>query len=211
MTDKVARWQAIFEDAGKPGARAFRTSARRKGEDITVTQAQHFVAQQASGQIFQGRMKSNGKITASREDMRFQADLLDFSKRGSSQRSGAHKYALTVTDLFTKEAFVEPMLGKTDAETKDAMRKIIATNKGVTPKEISVDLAREFGPSFEQYLKDKGIAIRKKDPKSVNSLAGIDRTQQSIKSILKNISGDGWAKSIKRATHIYNDREHSAL
>ena len=155
MADRVARWQTLYEEAGKPGARAFRTFARRNGEDITTLEAQQFVSQQASGQVFQGRLPSNGKVTASREDVRFQADLLDFSKRASSKRDGAAKYALTVTDLFTKEVWVEPMMGKTDAETKDAMRKIIASNGGVAPKEVSVDLGREFGPSFESFLNEK--------------------------------------------------------
>ena len=212
MADRVARWQALYEEAGKPGARVFRTYARRKGEDITSTEAQQFVAQQATGQIFQGRLPSDGKITASREDSRWQADLLDFSKRASSQEGGASKYALVVTDLFTKEAWVERMAEKTDAEAKSAMRKILTQNENVAPKEVSVDLGREFGPSFQQFLEDKGVVLRKKDPQQVNTLAGVDRAQQSIKGILKNIQGSGgWAKHIKRATELYNDREHSAL
>jgi glycerol kinase len=125
---KVERWQELYEGAGKPGARVFRTFARRKGEDITASEAQQFVSQQSTIQVFQGRLRSDGKVTASREDMRFQADLLDFSERATSQRSGAAKYALTVTDLFTKEIWVEVMPNKTNAETKNAMRKIIAAN-----------------------------------------------------------------------------------
>ena len=211
MADRIARLQALYEEAGKPGARAFRTYARRKGEDLTSTEAQQFVAQQASGQVFAGRLPSDGKVTASREDMRAQADLLDFSKRASSQRDGAAKYALIVTDLFTKEAWVEVMQDKSDAETKDAMRKVLSSN-GTAFKEISVDLGREFGPGFEELMQDRGIVVRRKDPQQINAIAGVDRAQQSIKSILKNIQGDGgWAKGIKRAVTLYNDREHSAL
>ena len=205
----IPRLKTIYNEAGKPGARLFRTAARKKGIDITQKQAQQFVSQQAEGQIFQGRLPSDGKITASRSDSRFQADLLDFSKRASSKVS---KYALVVTDLFTKEAWIEKMQDKTDAETKSAMRKIIHNNDNIAPKEISVDLGREFGPKFQQYLEDKGTKIRKKDPQQINSIAGVDRAQQSIKSILKNIQGnEGWGKHIKNATSIYNDREHSAL
>ena len=137
MGDRIARWQFLYDEAGKAGARVFRTYARRKGEDITSTEAQAFVAQQASGQIFQGRLPSDGKVTASREDMRWQADLMDMSKRASSKRDGAAKYALMVTDVFSKEVFVETMMEKTDAEAKPAMRKILNSNRGVDPKEIS--------------------------------------------------------------------------
>jgi hypothetical protein len=78
--------------------------------------------------------------------------------------------------------------------------------------EIAIDMGKEFGPRFEHYLRKHGVAVRKKDPQQVNSIAGIDRAQQTVKSIPKNIQGDkGWAKSIKRAVSIYNDREHSAL
>ena len=76
-----ARLQTLYEEAGRPGARAFRTFARRKGENITSTEAQQFVAGQATAQVFQAKLPSDGKVTASREDMRFQADLMDFSKR----------------------------------------------------------------------------------------------------------------------------------
>ena len=69
MADRIARLQALYEEAGKPGARAFRTYARRRGEDLTSTEAQQFVAQQASGQVFAGRLPSDGKVTASREDI----------------------------------------------------------------------------------------------------------------------------------------------
>ena len=89
MADRIARWQQLFEEAGKPGARAFRSYARRKGEDMTSTEAQEFVQQQPTTQVFQGRLPSDGKVTATREDMRWQVDLLDFSKRACkvSERS----------------------------------------------------------------------------------------------------------------------------
>ena len=209
--DRVARWQALYEEAGRPGARAFRTFARKKGEDITSSEALELVKKQASGQVFQGRLPSDGKVTASRAGMRWQVDLLDFSKRASSQRGGASKYALTVIDVYSKEAWVETMLDKTDQAAKKAMRKIVQAN-GSAPKEVSCDLGREFSGVFTTYLEDQGVAVRRKDPQAVNSIAAVDRMQQEIKKILKSIQGaDGWAKHIKRAVSLYNDRENSAL
>ena len=66
---KVERRRELYEEAGKPGARVFRTFARRKGEDITASEAQQFVSQQATSQVFQGRLRSDGKVTASRHDI----------------------------------------------------------------------------------------------------------------------------------------------
>ena len=207
----MATLQQLYEDAGKPGARAFRTYARKKGENITSAEAQEFVRKQAQGQVFQSRLPSDGKVAASRSDTRFQVDLLDFSRRASSQRGGASKYALTCVDVFSKEGWVEVMGDKTDAAAKEAMRKVIRSN-GVAPKEVSCDLGREFSGQFTAYLEDLGCVVRRKNPQQVNSIAAVDRMQQTIKGILKSIQGeDGWAKHIKRAMSIYNDREHSAL
>jgi hypothetical protein len=80
----IQKLKTIYNESGKPGAKLFKTAARKKGIDITAKQAQQFVSQQSEGQFFQGRLPSDGKITASRMDSRFQADLLDFSKRASS-------------------------------------------------------------------------------------------------------------------------------
>ena len=67
-------------------------------------------------------------------------------------------------------------------------------------------------PAFKELMQTKSITLRTKDPQQVNSIATVDRAIQSVKSILKNIQGDGgWAKSLKRAARLYNDREHSAL
>ena len=78
------------------------------------------------------------------------------------------------------------MRDKRDREARDAMRKVLDENNGADPKEISTDLGGEFGPAFQGLLQDRGVAFRQKDPQQINALAGVDRTQQSIKSILKN-------------------------
>ena len=75
----TARLQTIYEEVGKPGARVFRTAARKKGQNITQAEAQEFVKKQAQGQVFASRLPSDGKVTASRADMRFQVDLLDIN------------------------------------------------------------------------------------------------------------------------------------
>ena len=76
------RLQQIYEDAGRPGAQAFRFAVRRAGLQISDTQAKAFVAKQSTSQIFQGRIPSDGKIPGGgREDMRWQMDLIDWSTR----------------------------------------------------------------------------------------------------------------------------------
>ena len=208
----AANLQRIYDESGRPGARSFRTAARRQGANITTQEAQQFVARQSTSQVLQARLPSDGKVTAAREDSRWQLDLLDFSKR--RRQPGGHKYALTAIDVFSRFVWVEKLTDKTDAQVLAAYRRIIGRNNNVHPKEVSVDLGTEFGPSFTAYLLDNGTANRKKDPQSVNSIAVVDRAQQSIKQILANLQVNNdapWSSLMKKATDIYNDREHGAL
>ena len=208
----MERLQTIYEESGRPGARAFRTAARKKGENITTQEAQHFVAQQGTAQVLQGRLPSDGKVTASREDIRWQLDLMDFSKR--TKQPGGHKYVLTALDVFSRFLYQVKITEKTDAQVLAAYRKIIGQNHNVHPKEVSTDLGKEFGPTFTAYLADNGTANRKKDPQSVNSIAGVDRAQQSVKTIMANLQVNStapWSSLLKKAVDIYNDKEHGAL
>ena len=76
------RLQQIYDNAGRPGAQAFRDSARRAGIQISAAEARAFVAQQSEGQVFQARIPSDGKITSGgREDIRWQMDLINCWKR----------------------------------------------------------------------------------------------------------------------------------
>jgi hypothetical protein len=202
----------IYEERGRPGARALRTAARRQGTNVTMREAQEFVAQQNSSQVLQARLPSDGVVSATRENARWQMDLLDFSKR--KKQSSGHQYALTVVDVFSRYAWVENIKDRKDAQVLTAYRKIIARNNNTHCKEADFDMGSEFGPTFQAYLKDHGTAIRRKDPASINSIALIDRTQQSIKKIMANLQADTtaqWSSLTKKATSIYNDREHGAL
>ena len=79
--NRIARLQKIWEDAGRPGARLFRSASRKAGENITTAEAQEFVGQQSTAQVFKARIPSDGKVTSSRPDMRWMIDLIDYSKR----------------------------------------------------------------------------------------------------------------------------------
>ena len=76
------RLQQIYDDAGRPGAQAFRFAVRRAGLQISEAEAKAFVAAQSQGQIFRGRIPSDGVIPGGgRQDTRIQMDVIDFSKR----------------------------------------------------------------------------------------------------------------------------------
>ena len=79
------RLQRIYDDTGRPGVQSFKFQVRRAGLQISDAQAKAFVAKQSTGQIFQGRIPSDGKIPGGgREDMRWQMDLIDWSKKSKN-------------------------------------------------------------------------------------------------------------------------------
>ena len=47
--ERVERLQKIYDDAGRPGAYAFRFAVRRASLQISETEAKAFVASQATG------------------------------------------------------------------------------------------------------------------------------------------------------------------
>ena len=130
------RLQLIYDDAGRPGVQAFRVAVRRAGMQISDQEAKAFVAAQSQGQIFQGRIASDGVIPGGgREDMRWQMDLIDWSKR-IRKLTGGHRYVLVAVDNYNRQVFTQPMPRQTAKATLDAFRKIIRANGNVMPKEI---------------------------------------------------------------------------
>ncbi len=141
MADGAARLQEIYDDAGRPGAQAFRFAVRRAGMQISEAEAKAFVAAQATGQIFQGRIPSDGVVPGGgREDMRWQIDLIDWSKR-IRKLSGKHRYALVAVDNYNRQVFTQPMQNKTAETTLQAWRKVVRANGNITPNEVTADLA----------------------------------------------------------------------
>ena len=117
------RLQQIYDDAGRPGAQAFRFAVRRAGLQISEAEAKAFVAAQSQGQIFRGRIASDGKVPGGgREDMRWNMDLIDWSKR-IKKLSGGHCYVLVAVDLYDRTVFTQPMPSKTAQATLEAFRK----------------------------------------------------------------------------------------
>ena len=57
-----SRLQQIYDDAGRPGAQAFRFAVRRAGLQMSDAEARAFVSRQSAGQVFQGRIPSDARF-----------------------------------------------------------------------------------------------------------------------------------------------------
>ena len=148
-----AELQEIYDSAGRPGGQAFRFAVKRAGHTITDKDAKAFVGKQAVGQVFRGRqgMPSDGKIPGGREDMRFQLDLIDMSKR--IEKLKTQRFVLVAVDIADRTVYTAAQKSKTAEETLRAFKEIIRQNAGVMPKECTVDLGKEYallGPYIEE-------------------------------------------------------------
>ena len=202
--------QQIYDDAGRPGAQAFRFAVRRSGLQISDAEARAFVSRQSAGQVFRGRIPSDGKIVGGgREDQRWQMDLIDFSKK-IQKLNNQNKYVLIAVDLYNRQAFTQVMPQKTAQATLEAFRKIIRKNDGAMPKEITVDLGTEHA-LLEKEITEKGGVLRRKNVQAINTLSVVDRAIGQLKTILSSYSLTNWAESLQRATNAYNNNSHSYL
>jgi hypothetical protein len=210
MADRAARLQEIYDELGRPGVQAYRFAVRRAGLQITESEAKEFVAHQSTGQVFQGRLNSDGRIPSGGGDSsRAQADLIDFSKRIAKLKGGA-RFVLIVVDLYDRQLWAIPQRSKSAEDTLQAWRKVIQSNGNVTFGEVSVDQGNEFrllGPEIES----KGGVLRHKDMRQLNSIAVVDAAISKLKRILSGYNLTSWAEVLKKATIAYNDSSHSAL
>ena len=155
------RLQQIYDDAGRPGAQAFRFAVRRAGLQLNEADARAFVAKQSQGQLFRGRIPSDGVVPSGGKDSsRAQADLIDFSKRIKRINKG-HKYVLVVVDLYDRQLFTVPMRSKSADETLQAWRKVIQSNGGITFAETSVDNGQEWSQLGKEIESKGGFCATK--------------------------------------------------
>ena len=212
--------QGIYEAAGRPGAAKLRDAARRQGREISLKQAQEFVRGQAAAQVFGPPPKSGGKVTSPELNDRWQADLLDFKTRSPEKNKG-FRAALLCVDIFSRQAYAEPLEGKTSAEVAAAFERILRRAQGTRlkgkqfakPKELSTDSGAEFKGAFSELLDRLGIAQSWKT--SINSLAVVDATIKSLKDIMKKEmtakGSESWVDALPLAVKAYNSNSHGGI
>ena len=205
-----AQLQEVYDDLGRPGVQAFRFGVKRAGYTITDKEAKLFVGKQSVGQVFQGRgeLKSDGKIPSGRQDMRWQLDLIDFSKK--IEKLQTQRYVLVAVDLADRVIYTASQKSKTSEETLRAFKEVIADNSGVMPKEITVDLGKEYallGP----YIEERGGTLRKKNVQQINTLGVVDAAIMRLKRILSGRNLAQFKTSLEKATNKANNSSHTYL
>ena len=88
-------------------------------------------------------------------DEQWVADLIEL--QGLARWNKGNRYALTVVDVFSKYAWVEPLKNKTGVAVTQAMQTIL-TRAGRTPQKLQTDAGKEFyNRTFQNLMKTNGI------------------------------------------------------
>ena len=135
----------------------------------------------------------------------FQADLIDVQKL--SEHNNGFKYILTVVDIFSRYAWIQPLKTKHGVELVKAFEKIHEK-----PMYLQTDLGTEFyNVNFKKYLKKHNIKLF--SVHSPQKAAIVERFNKTIKTRLyryftyKNTKK--WIDVIQDFVDSYNDTIHS--
>jgi len=186
--------------------------ARRQGIKASLEDAKEAVAPDVGRQVFAPKPRSLGKSAAEGPGERLQADLIDLSNNAGASR-GDHKYALVVSDVWSRKAWTAPLRYKEAATVNVAMRRIMSEVPG---KGENAVLTTDQGNEWKGigYAVPKGTVHREKEVQDRSAIAVVDRTIQTLKKDLAAKvarTGEGWARQLESATKGYNERPHDAI
>jgi hypothetical protein len=189
------------------------TAVRKRGLDVSRADVDAFVKKQETRQVFAPAPKSQGKVTATNIDDRWQVDIIDWKQMDAAQNKG-FKNVLVVVDVFSRFAWAVPMESKSQDDTIKALGKILKTSKR-KPAEVDSDSGQEFGAAVTEFLEGKDIAHRTKQPGHTNAMAVVDavikRLKETLRQDLAEAASQNWVRFLPRAVKAYNANSHEHL
>ena len=97
------------------------------------------------------------KVMVYSMDESWQADLVDLSKL--SKQNDGHKYLLVLIDVFSKYAWVSPLLSKSAGEIERELQNVFVTSKR-QPKTLQTDKGSEFlNKPVKTLLKKRNVKL----------------------------------------------------
>lgn len=141
-----------------------------------------------------------------------QADLCDMSENRFVSKNDGYKYLLTVIDVFSKQARVEPLKSKHAAAVAAAFDLIYSD--WTMPTKIQTDQGTEFKGVMKEYFEQKGIYHYTSRNQTVKC-AVVERFNRTLKSrLFKYVTSIGDERYVDRLQEIvsaYNDTIHRSI
>ena len=209
--EHVEALRQLAKDYSVRSPQKLKQVAEKIGAHFTLKECQQALQTSVPAQTLGPPPRSLGHSAAEGPGSRLQADLMDFSQNTHGHHNDQHRYALQVSDVFTRKAYTEPLKGKSSIQVDSAMRKI----RDEMPSHfdnavVTTDRGGEFA-GLDKVL-PAGAVHRYKE--GVNDISVVDRTMQTLKKDLEDkaqTTGQGWANNLKEATSNYNFRPNAAV
>lgn len=141
----------------------------------------------------------------------WQADLVEMQPYSKYNKN--FKYLLTVIDVFSKQAYVKPVLNKTAKFVTKAMGEIFQENKKI-PIHLQTDNGTEFhNKTFKDLMKQKNINFYSTFSNLKASV--VERFNRTLKNRMwKQFSMQGsykWLNILDHLVNSYNNTKHSTI
>jgi transposase InsO family protein len=183
--------------------------------DITHKQIKEYLNEKVEAQLLKINKplkKREGHIVAITYKDNAQMDIYDLSKYKNYNKG--YKYILTVIDVFTRKAFVEPMKSKNSIDVITALNKIL---ERYNPYLLTTDTDKAFISKMTQdeFIKNDIIhdtVIARDDHKALSIIDRFARTLKTILSKMYIINNNlNWVNHIYDVVDKYNNTPHSSL
>lgn len=151
LLDKV--YNSVNSPAYLAGQQAVLREAKKKNDKVTLVDVKRFLATQDSYTLHKPvkRRFGRNRVFAAGISSDWQIDLIDFRNLPCRK----HKYVLACIDVFSKKAWLVPMLTKRPADTLEAFKTIL--KEGAKPRRVCSDKGKEFAGVFKTFMDDQDI------------------------------------------------------
>lgn len=142
----------------------------------------------------------------------WQADLVDLSSK--AKENGGYTFLLTVIDVFSKFAFVRPLLSKSAKDVAAAFQSIF-TESGRKPGALMTDKGKEFlNATLQKLLKQEGVHFyTSEDPEK--KAAVVERFNRTLKGrmwkFFTHTSTYTYVDELPKLVAGYNSTVHSTI
>ena len=149
--------KSVYYDLSSPalysGINSVYREAKKRCPEIKLSDVKDFLQKQDTYTLHKGIQRNfkRKRTVAAGVDTDWQADLCDLQKLKKQNKGFA--YILTVIDVLSKFAWVEPVKDKTPATVASAFKKILKRSCGRKPWRLYTDKGWEFrGKPFQDLL-----------------------------------------------------------
>lgn len=204
--------RALADELNIRTADKLHRAAQARGLGTTRAQAGAALSTDAAKQVLAPKVRPQGKSTAEEPNFRLQADLIDFSQNTRADRNQGHKYAVQLTDVYTRQTHTKAVPNKTPGVVGPALQDLVENAAG--PPAHGYVVTTDEGGEFSRLHLPNGGVHRVKQAGDTNAMGVLDRSMQTIKQDLAlrvGRHGGGWAQHLQQVTDAYNHRYNSAV